>query len=359
MPIITDAMPKATSGAELARLFLAGQQAAQNQRRMQTDERAGVLRLALALAQMQDNRAEDQRRADRETAADTERKAQREADTELLLGEMNRIAAQVPEQVSPDFVGPAGPGRVDPQTQERFRGASPQGQRAMLSSFGGSVDDQIKVQAKQRHEREKAASVRFLMDELGGVDENGVPVSKAGKALLAQMKMKELGFNSGTLGFDDLQTLNNPAAAGAMKPVDTLRVMRIKTAPIDAQIKQLEALRNPITRMFVPVVVDGRTITPEELQARLLQLHEARASVLEQFSSEVVAQQAATDLAPLVGPPMTPTGAAPTDPMGSPLGAGPVPAQTAAPATGVDYQLESTKQLQRLMELRRQATQPK
>ena len=363
MPII-EAFPKAPTGVELARLFFGGMEQAQN--RQQDD-----LRTLLAIATLKQNdnyrrdnldqrasEAEDRRWYREQTLADkrdaaAEKETLRQGSTQAMLAELSRVAQEMPQ--NPDMVGPPAPGidgRLGAGYQSAFEKAGPEAQRSMLQSVRGSVDDQVREVAKQQQEKKKAASIKFLMDELGGVDENGIPVSKAGKRFLADLKAEELGFSTGKMSMDELRALDNPGAAGAgMKPVDVLRQMRIATAELDQQIKQIDALRNPITRSFQPVTIGGQVYQPEQLQEMLIHLHQQKADLLGRLADTSLPPELLNAGGAAAG------GGLPGAGMAAPLGGAPMatPVPTAGPTapTG-DYVSDSGMEIRRLLELKRQ-----
>lgn len=356
MPII-QAYPQAPTGAELARLFLAGAEQAAQQRRDRVNEVLSASRLAATIDDMQG------RREDRATARQDkldEKKRREQADqsgAEAMLAEMRRLAASVPPpggRPDPSFRGPPSPDQVspglDPATVSAFRGSTPETQRAILSSYRGTVDDLIRQQATQTHELKKQAAVKFLMEQLGGVDENGVPVSKAGQRLLNDLKMQEAGFAGGKVTFDNLVAGDDPSQT---KPIDLLRQMRIATAEIDQRIASIEAMRNPITRMFTQANIGGRTFSAEDFQNELVRLRNKKALVLEQFLSQANLPPGVLDNTD-IGPSMMNPGAA--SPMEDPLPAAPA-AAPAGPAAGAGsgggYQSESAAEIKRLLELKR------
>lgn len=352
MPIIR-AYPQAPTGQDLARAFFGGMDQAQQSKR---DEVNTALAIARLLGDREELRA---READRKDRRDLERRKEerdaeaRTAGTEALLAEMRRLASMSPGMQTaqdPSIVGPpppAGQSGLDPAVEAAFRRSSPETQRSLLASQRSSVDDLIRQHATDQQQRTKQAAVKFLMDQLGGVDENGVPVSKAGQRLLNELKMKEAGFSTGAISYSDL---TEPALPSGQKPIDVLRQMRIATAEIDQQTASIEALRNRITGTFTPVVINGVTYTPEMLTNKLAELRNRKAEVLSQMVAGSGLDPGVIGVAdpgaPLIGSP-PPIPAASPSPGASP----------AAPSAGAqpDYQTEAARQLQELIRRRAEA----
>lgn len=358
MPII-QAFPQAPTGAELARLFLAGAEQSAQRQRDQVNQALSAARLAATIDDIQGRR--DDRKTARQDKLD-EKKRREDADragSEAMLSEMQRLAGTVPPPggyPDPAFRGPPSPDQVssglDPATVSAFRGSTPETQRAILSSYRGTVDDLIRRQATQNHELKKQAAVKFLMDQLGGVDENGVPVSKAGQRLLNDLKMQEAGFAGGKVTYDNLVAGDDPSQT---KPIDLLRQMRIATAEIDQRIAGIEAMRNPITRMFTSVNIGGKTFAPEDLQTELVRLRNQKALVLEQFLSQANLPPGVmenTVIGPSMFSPAQPPAVMPQAPAAAPI-APSVGAGSGGGSESQGYQSDSAAEIQRLLELKR------